>query len=294
MLIPLLAMALSTAAATGPQRVASVNLCTDQMLVALLPTARIASLSRLVVDTGISQLDIGQLQALADIPLNAGQAEEILPLAPDLVVAGRYSAQPTVELLQHLGIPVLNLDVARSLADITARLRRVGEALGAGARATALIAQFDARLAALRVADGAPRPLAIYFQPNGYTAGSGSLVDDIMQQAGLRNLGADLGIQGHGKVSLEQVLLAAPALLIIDQRNPRYPSMATGFLSHPAIQALAQRVPQVKIPPRLWICGLPGTLDALQLLVEARAAILAGCSGKACLAATAQQPGAPQ
>ena len=267
-------LASSTALPAQPQRVVSVNLCTDQMLVALLPTARIASLSRLAMDTGISQLDQGRMQALSEVPLNAGMAEEILPLRPDLVIAGRYSAQPTVELLRRLAVPVLSLDISRSLADIRLRLRRVGEALGADAHAETLIAQFDARLVALRVADDAPRPLAVYLQPNGYTAGRNSLVDDIMRNAGLRNLGAELGIQGHGKVSLEQVLMAKPELLIIDQHDPRYPSLATGFLSHPAIQALARRIPQLIIPPRLWICGLPRTLDALQRLTRARRQLL--------------------
>ena len=78
--------------------------------------------------------------------------------------------------------------------------------------------------------------------------------------------------------------MAGPELLIIDQRDARYPSLATEFLSHPALQALAERVPRIEIPPRLWICGLPGTLGALELLVDARAGLL--CRGKACLAPT--------
>lgn len=282
MLLTLTWGAAAAADSTGPQRVVSVNLCTDQLLVMLLPATRIASLSRLAVDAGISQLRASQLQSLANIPLNTGLAEEILPLNPDLLVAGRYTAQPTVALLQRLGVPLLRLDIAHSLADIRQHLRQLGSALAVETRAETLIDQFDARLAALRIADPAARPLAIYLEPNGYTAGTGSLVDDIMRQAGLRNLGAELGIAGHGKVSLEQVLMAGPELLVLDQPGSAYPSLATEFLSHPALQALAQRVPRVMIPPRLWICGLPSSLDALEMLVDARLGLL--CREKACLA----------
>ena len=35
--------------------------------------------------------------------LNHGRSEEILPLAPDIVLAGRYTSRPTVFLLQRLG-----------------------------------------------------------------------------------------------------------------------------------------------------------------------------------------------
>jgi len=277
MLSTLLTLALSgVPAATGPTQIVSINLCSDQLTVALVPKPRIASLSRLVADPGVSQLAADRPQAIDGIVLNDGLAEEILALRPELVIAGRYSAQPTVALLKRLGIPLLTLDIARSLADVRRRMSTVAEALGAQQRAALLLQQFDARLAALRVDAPQTRPLAIYFQPNGYTAGKGSLIDDIMQRAGLRNLGAELGIEGHGKVSLEQVLMAEPELLIIDERDPRYPSLATEFLSHPALQALAGRVPKVQIPPRLWLCGLPGSLDALELLVRARTELMRG------------------
>lgn len=275
--IELLGLAMMATAALEAQRVVSINLCTDQMVVELLPRRRIASLSHLVTDPGISLLAANAPRRFDGIALNHGLAEEILTLNPDQVVTGGYSATPTEALLQRLGHPVLTLEIAHSLDDVRDNLRRLGTALGAEQRATEVIAAFDARLARLQVDENDDRrPRAYYLQPNGFSAGQGSLVDDIIVHAGLRNLGAEQGLQGHGKVSLEQVLLADPELLIVDTRDAAYPSLATEFLSHPAIEALSARVPRVDIAPRLWLCGLPGSLEALERLSSARAALLAG------------------
>lgn len=284
----LLALALATAAPavtpavdSAAQRVVSTNLCTDQLLVELLPRRRIASLSHLVADPGISLLAATAPHRLDGIPLNHGLAEEILTLQPDQVVTSGYRATPTDALLRRVGRPVLSLPIANSLDEVRDRLRRLGHELGVARRAEQLVAAFDARLGRLRAAAGVGRrPRALYLQPNGYSAGRGSLADDIIEAAGLRNLGGELGLRGHGKVSLEQVLAADPELLIVDVRDAGFPSLATEFLSHPAVEALAARVPRVAIPPRLWLCGLPGSLDALATLSRARAALLAGEGGE--------------
>jgi iron complex transport system substrate-binding protein len=254
----------ATAAAAAPQRVVSINLCTDQLVLALLPRAQIASLSQLVIDPDLS-LAAAQVR---DIPLNNGLAEELLALQPDRVVTGPYSDKATLALLRELGYPVMTLAIAQSLADIRRHLIELGEALGAEARAQRLVITFDQRLQAVSRSVDDSAPLAVYLQPNGYTAGSGTLADDLIRHAGLRNLGAELGIHGFAKVSLEQLLMAAPEIVITDQHSYRYPSLATELLDHPAIAALSRQAQPIRIPQRLWICGLPGSLEVLALLTR--------------------------
>lgn len=267
-MIPLLAVApAGTAAAdAAPQRIVSLNLCTDQLALLLAPRETIRSLSYLAVRPEISfSADLA-----AGMPLNHGRSEEILPLAPDIVLAGRYTSRPTVFLLQRLGYRVLDQDISRSIAEVRTRVGEVGEVLGAQAEAEALVTTMDQRLAALAPAAGERRPTAVYYQANGYTAGDDTLVGDIIAHAGLENLGGRLGIKGHGRLPLETLLELQPDILIRDDQQPRAPALAYEVLRHPALQALIDRSLQVTVPTRLWICGIPAVIEAVAILSAAR------------------------
>lgn len=258
-------------AAAKPARVVSMNLCTDQLTLALAERERVLSLSHLVARPDISV----SVQGAQGISLNHGLSEEIIPLEPDLVIAGRYTSRPTVFLLQRLGYNLVELDISRSLTDIRERIRQLGQALGEEDRAEGLIQAFDARLDALRAPSDAKRPTALYLQPNGYTAGRGTLVGDIIERAGFENLGARFDIDGHGKLSMEVLLAADPDVIVTDEQKPRAPALAYEILKHPAIAALTSGAERVTLPVRYLICGMPDTLRAVETLAEARRRLVA-------------------
>ena len=259
------------AAVAKPSRIVSLNLCTDQLTLALADRARIASLSYLVADPALS----ASTAAAADLRLNHGRSEEILPLEPDLVIAGRNATRPTVTLLRRLGYTLVELDLTHSLADVRERIRQLGHSLGDDDRAEALIQAFDARLAAAGAPSPGRRPTALYLQPNGYTAGRGTLIGDIIEHAGFENLGARLAVEGHGQLSLEALLVTAPDVIITDDSSPRTPALAYETLRHPAIAALTADAERVTVPLRYWICGLPETLRAVEILAAARRRMVA-------------------
>lgn len=79
-------------ARAAPQRVASIYLCADVLLVRLAERERIVSLTRFAADPALSPVaDVAR-----GIAVNRGRAEDILPLQPDLVIAGdaRTAAPP--------------------------------------------------------------------------------------------------------------------------------------------------------------------------------------------------------
>jgi iron complex transport system substrate-binding protein len=109
----------------APRRIVSLNLCTDQLVLALADRAAVRSVTWLARDPQSAVL----AAAAAEVPVNHGLAEEIIPLAPDLVVAGLYTARTTVALLKRFGFSVLELDVPDSLPAIAAQMRTVAHAL---------------------------------------------------------------------------------------------------------------------------------------------------------------------
>lgn len=248
-----------------PRHIVSLNLCTDQMALMLAPQT-IRSVSYLAARPDISyRSDLAQ-----GVPHNHGRSEEILPLEPDLVLAGRYTSRPTVFLLRRLGYNVFDQDISRSIDEVRQRVLEVGQVLAAETQAEALIAAMDERLAALAPAAGEDQPTAVYYQANGYTAGDDTLVGDIIAHAGLENLGGRIGIRGHGRMALETLLDLRPDILIRDDQQPQAPALAYEVLRHPALKALIDRSLQVVVPTRLWICGIPAVTEAVAILSQAR------------------------
>jgi len=253
-------------AAAKPQRVVSLNLCTDQLAVLLLPPARIAGLSFLARDPDLSHV----AAAAQDLPVVQGSAEEVLNLAPDLVLAGRYTTRHTVQILQSRGLPVLVLDLADSFESIRAQVARVAEAVGEPARGAALLAEMDRRLAAAAPPPGALAPTALTLAPGGFTAGAGTLSDAVMRAAGVRNHAAALGLTGYGYLPVELVAADPPDLLVHGSGPDDYPSLAGQMLAHPALARSVPEAARPRVPGALWSCGGPFTAQAVTLLAAAR------------------------
>src|SRR5262245_39502286 len=111
-IVPTLFLALLCGAA-APERVVSLNLCTDQMLVLLAPE-KVAALSPLARDPALSFV----APQAASLPTVRVSAEAVLRLHPDLVLAARYGAQTVLALLQREGVPILHTDLPQDFAGI--------------------------------------------------------------------------------------------------------------------------------------------------------------------------------
>jgi len=254
--------------ASPPQRIASTNLCTDSLLLELVEHERIVSLSYWVADPAQS-LDHHRVASFA---LNRGLAEELLPLQPDLVLTGRFSALPLQRLLPRLGIPVAAVDVPASVAEMRSYIMAVGEQLGEVQRAHALSARIESDLADLRqtVAAGAQRPRAVIYGPQGVTAGTGTLPDQLLAWAGYRNVAAELGLHGYVVLPLEALVRAAPDVLIFSNADGNAHSLAHRVQAHPALLRLAARAHRIDMPSAMTACVGPATVAALALLVGQR------------------------
>ena len=80
-----------------PQRIVSINLCADELVLRLADPRNIASVTWLSRNPDSSNV----AQLAAQVPINHGLAEEIIPLDPDLVIAGIYTARTAVALLKR-------------------------------------------------------------------------------------------------------------------------------------------------------------------------------------------------
>ncbi len=252
-------------AAAKPQRIVSLNLCTDQLLLELVGRERIASISFLASDPEFSAV----ADRASGIAANRGLAEEIVPLRPDLVLAHKYAARQSVGMLQRLGIRVVEIDLPEDLAAVKAQIATVAEAVGEPARGQAMIADIERRLASLPPPSGR-RPTAAIYEPSGYAFGANSLADAILQAAGFDNLAAKLGVGGYAQLGMETLLASPPDMLVVDDTATDRRSMAQQFLDHPALRQRFAGERKVAVPRRLWICGGSSVAEAAELLALAR------------------------
>lgn len=259
------------AVARAPERIVSVNLCTDQLALLLVSRERIRSVSFLAADPASSAM----AQEARGLHFNHGLAEQILPLRPDIVLAGPHGARHTIALLRRLGHRVVQLPLGADLDDVAIHVRTIARALGAEVRGEALLDGFARRLAALPPIPPGPRLRAALIESSGVTSGANTLPHAVMAAAGFDNLGARLGINGVGRIALEAIVATRPDALILGRLEPQYPSLAARFLGHPALARSVARGGVIDLPDNLWSCATPKIIAAVERLARFRVDITA-------------------
>lgn len=251
------------AVAELPQRIVSLNMCTDQLLVDLVDRERIAAVSFLATDRTLSA-NAARLQGLKRV---RGTAEEVLALKPDLVIAGEFTTGPTVDLLKRLGVNVLVVPLASDFEGMKDTLRTIARAAGVPERAEELIAEFDERLSEARSMVAA-RPSAIAYQVNSLASGSGTLLDAVLEAAGFHNIARDIKLGPAGRLPLEELVAAPPDLIVLANAPNDFKTVLADNLRHPAFSRLLEKRPHVHLPMPLWMCATPRIADAVALLAS--------------------------
>jgi len=250
-------------AAAAPRRVVSLNLCTDQLALALAAPGQLASVTWLARDPAVS----AEWRRAAEIPINHGLAEEVVAQRPDLALVGRHSARMAVDLLRRLGVAVVEFAPPGSLDEVRAQIRQAAAALDRREAGEAAVAEFDRFLPPEPTA---PRPLAVVYQPNGATVGAGSLVDSVLSAAGFDNLATRLALDTYGRLPLDVLVAGRLDVLIVNEMRGG-PSLAEAMTRHAALDRYWRNGAAIEMPQALWICGGPFTTRAVARLADWRA-----------------------
>lgn len=253
-----------------PLKVMSINECTDQIVLALLPPSRIASVTWLSRDPQTSQM---AAQA-AKVGINHGLSEEVLRERPDLVIAGTYTTTATRGMLKTLGWPLLEIGPADTVKQIRDTTRQIAQAVGEKARGEALLARMDRQIAALARDPGPPLRIAAW-DGSGFSAGQGTLYDTVLKMAGAINIAADPAVAKSGTPDTELLLAAAPALLVHGGSND-----SNALRANTAQSSIVRRFwgpdRSLSIRQAYYLCGTPFVADeAFKLRSQLRAAAAA-------------------
>lgn len=246
-----------------PQRIMSLNVCTDLLLLELAPRSRIASVTFLAPE-GARALFPG---AVAGIPLNHGAAEDIVNVRPDLILDSGLSNPMTKRIARLMGVPVVEVKNADSFPEIRDVVRQVGAAVGEPARAEALIDRMDATLADLAAHPPSRRLRVVAWSGGSAVPGKGSLTDAIINAAGAVNIAAQPG-RGESTFGVEELLAASPDALLYGGASLGRPSLFSDEGQHRAVRQLyaGRRIAYNDVA---HTCGLPQSADSARDLRRA-------------------------
>ena len=249
------------AAESGPQHVMSLSMCTDDLLLELLPPERIASVTYYSRDPSNSY----QWPQAAKVRINWGTVEEVLAEKPDLVLAGTYTSPAARSLLKKLHWPLLEVPPAADFDQIRTVTRQVAHALGRDAAGEALIAKLDSTLQEL--AASKPRQIirVAAWGEGGSIPGKGTLFDAILTAAGGVNVAATLDSRVYTSFEVEQLIAAHPDVLAYASNIGDTPGRNTEVAQHPLIRKLYSGR-TVTYPGALYTCGVVESADAAAAL----------------------------
>jgi iron complex transport system substrate-binding protein len=254
-----------------PRHVMSLSMCTDDLLLELLPPERIASV------TYYSRLPSNSYEwpLAAKVAINWGSVEEVLAQKPDLVLAGTYTTPEARALLKQLHLPLLEVAPASDFEQIREVTRNVARVLGTEATGEALIAKMDLTLQEL----AASRPQKLIrvaaWGEGGSVPGPGTLFDTILKAAGGINVAASADSAPYSAFGVEQLLAADPDVLAYASNITDSPGLNTDLAQHPLVlKHYSGRI--ITYPSALYSCGV---VESANAAVALRADLLQAMRG---------------
>jgi iron complex transport system substrate-binding protein len=253
----------TNSAACAPRKIVSTFLCTDEYVWRLVPHAGIAALSFEAADRRPVVSTIADAVTRAGIPTIRPSAETVLNLKPDLVLMYQGTMPQLHAQLARIGVPVLDVPWANSLADVRRVTKMLGEKLGARDRAAQMLAEMDRKIATAKAHASHPSVRTLIYEPNGYSS-TGGMTDEIMALAGLKNVASDLSPTRLSTLPVEMVIARAPELVILSGDPHEQNARADLVQHHPALRALDGRSLTAWTQLTPLLCPGPWSLDAAE------------------------------
>jgi iron complex transport system substrate-binding protein len=186
--------------------------------------------------------------------------EQLVALAPDLVVVSEYTDADAQRLLEQSGIRVHRMQGLASLSGVRRAILDLGRAVGEEEAAMRLVKGFDATLAEVaRGLEGAQRPRVLYWS-GGMTAGADTAIGSLIECAGGVNVGAELGVAGIAPPGAERAFVADPDVVLVTT----WPDAVESVRAHPLLGTLraVRENRLVALPNRLLVALSQYSADA--------------------------------
>jgi len=241
----------------APERVVSVNLCADELVLLLAAPNQVVSV------THLSQMEqeFPFWRTAQRYSVNDGSIAAVAGLRPDLIVSMGGLARDRARLADRIGAEIVTLPYPQSLDDLVAAIAQVASALGREARGQ----QFVRAIRALEQSPPPGRSDVLFLSDGGLTIAPGTLAAEWLALAGVA-----VPEGRSGRVSAEDMLIDPP--LIVVRSDYRAGQTSRGQF-WPGFRLLAQspNIRHLRTDGRRWTCAGPSLLPEIVRLREALA-----------------------
>lgn len=226
-----------------PKRIFTYSMEADNMVLGFVASDQLVAINSLGVDPVSSSFapKARRVQERLENP----SIEKVLSLQPEVIFMPDWGGAERAANLRDIGLKVVVLKGARSLADIKYNISLMGKALHEEEKAQRLISMMESKLSELQqkvAANKSPKKRVLLLSLHNNYGGKGSVYDELCEYAGVVNCISAIGLR-HGEALTKELMVGIdPDMIILPAytNNGQYDSQSfiDDFVQDPALQGM--------------------------------------------------------
>ena len=248
---------LATSTHAGPKRIASLNLCTDELLLSLADPDQIISLTWLAREESLSAF----FEPARPYHQNNGRASDVISLNPDLVFLSEFFPANALGILETVGIKSVVVPEPRTTKQLLENIRVMSSAIDQDKKGEKLISLFSSRLKSIAEGTSRQKTSALLLSPGIASFGSSAVKIEILKMLNIRVLNQEKPSLANRYVSIEELTRSSPDFIIVDKYAGDYPSVSEEIIRHPLIQSSLNTI---EVEAKDWLCSTHNLLDTIE------------------------------
>ncbi len=203
--------------AEKPKRIVSYSISTDEILMALVKPERIAALSRLVDDPGVSSI-VKEAKQVAN-RVQGNSVESVLAFKPDLVIIPDFHPPEMLQSARDLGLKVYIYKTPSDIKGVKRSIRQIAALTGEKDKGEAVIARMEERLKKvqqrLAVIPASQRKRVIQLRSEGAFYAPDNSFGDVCRHAGVSDATLELKYPSAMEITQEKVVELNPDIIFV-------------------------------------------------------------------------------
>lgn len=243
-----------------PQRIVSFSIYTDQILLGLVHSRRMAAVNYFLEDPKESVV-VEKAKKIKNKVINPS-AEQVVSWKPDLIIANEWTEPEAISVYSDMGIPVIICNKATNYNEIQESIRLISEAVGETENGRKMIEIMDAKMREIkkkvdRIPEERRKKVVIISVMTDF-GGKGSIFDNMCHYAGVKNGLVEIGLKNGQKLTKELLVKSNPDVLFLPDYDDggRFDTekFIKSYLDDPALQPVkAIKSKSVCIPRDYYI-----------------------------------------
>lgn len=199
-----------------PEKIVSLTLGTDEMLLSIVEQNRILALSGAIAeDKGISNV----ADKAKDFDKAENNIEKVISLNPDIVFAANWMKKEQLDQMRDAGIKVYCYGTASDIESQKNVVMEIAKVVGEEEKGKELVDEMDNKIKeiseSLKELKEEDKVRVMSYNSFGSTNAKGTTFDDIVKKAGCINAATEAGLESWANISKEKIIEINPDIIIV-------------------------------------------------------------------------------